>query len=284
MGNDVHLIKWGYARVADGRKYTVDADGLYERRVGERLPAGGGLVRHIGGDGSEDGFSFGMDVEDATDEYESAARQEDGADDSEDGYIDVDEILAEAQAEIDEMRAKAEAQIEADRHQAMDAARSDGYREGYANGMAETQSERDALAQEKLSLEREYDDLVDSLEPRFVDTLCDIYQYIVGVDLSNYRDVVMHLAAKTLRKSEGGGAYIVHVSEEDYEYVSSHKDELALNASAASALEVVEDLTLGKGDALIENDGGLFDCSIGTQMEELGKRLRLLSLNPGAGA
>ena len=53
--------------------------------------------------------------------------------------------------------------------------------------------------------------------------------------------------------------------------------------TGASLLEVVEDITLSKNQALIETDGGIYDCSLGTQLDELGKKLRLLSYEKPVG-
>lgn len=44
-------------------------------------------------------------------------------------------------------------------------------------------------------------------------------------------------------------------------------------------LEVVEDITLHKNECMIETDGGVFDCGLGTQLDELTKRLKLLSFS-----
>ena len=42
-------------------------------------------------------------------------------------------------------------------------------------------------------------------------------------------------------------------------------------------VEVVEDLTLAKNECLIETDSGIYDCGLGTQLEEVKKKLMLLA-------
>lgn len=39
----------------------------------------------------------------------------------------------------------------------------------------------------------------------------------------------------------------------------------------------MKDITLGKGECLIETEGGIFDCGLGTQLSELRQKLKLLS-------
>ena len=79
-----------------------------------------------------------------------------------------------------------------------------------------------------------------------------------------------------MKKTEGGKDYLVHVSRTDYAYVSMYKRKLTEGVKVNS-LEVIEDVTLGENEALIETEGGIFDCSLGTQLTELGQKIRLLS-------
>ena len=55
---------------------------------------------------------------------------------------------------------------------------------------------------------------------------------------------------------------------------------LILSAGAVApnaTVEIVKDITLGKGECLIETEGGIFDCGLGTQLSELRQKLKLLS-------
>lgn len=71
---------------------------------------------------------------------------------------------------------------------------------------------------------------------------------------------------------------MLHVSKEDYPYVSMQKKQIMAGAvSANSFVEVVEDITLSQNECLIETDNGVFDCGLGTQLSELKQKLRLLS-------
>ena len=46
---------------------------------------------------------------------------------------------------------------------------------------------------------------------------------------------------------------------------------------APECIELVEDFALQKGNCIIETDGGIFDCGLQTQMENLRKELQMLS-------
>lgn len=47
--------------------------------------------------------------------------------------------------------------------------------------------------------------------------------------------------------------------------------------STSVKVEIVEDFTLSKNDCIIETTGGIFDCGLGTQLEELNRKLKILS-------
>ena len=55
------------------------------------------------------------------------------------------------------------------------------------------------------------------------------------------------------------------------------KQLMASVAGINSNVEIIEDMTLARTECLIETDGGIFDCGLGTQLGELSKKLKLLS-------
>jgi len=55
------------------------------------------------------------------------------------------------------------------------------------------------------------------------------------------------------------------------------KDELVAALTNPDAnLEIVEDPTLNENECIIETDGGIFDCSVGVELEELSRKLKTL--------
>lgn len=197
----------------------------------------------------------------------------------------LEEIEEEAQAIIEEAKAEAGRILEEARSQSM-SMRADaveegtrqGFDEGYRKGMAEADGLKQELAERRRALEAEYDEMLENLEPRFIETITDVYSHIFGVDLMDNRDILVHLIDSTLRKVESSRTFIVHVSADDYPHVNMQKQTLMEGAVAGRGLiEIIEDIALSKGDCLIETDGGIFDCGVGTQLEELTKKLQVLS-------
>lgn len=191
---------------------------------------------------------------------------------------EAERIVAQARAQAMEIETQARHDAEIQRANAIEEGMKQGYDEGYTRGMSEVDGLKQELAERRRQLEAEFDEMLENLEPRFIDTITDVYSHIFGVDLSDNRDILVHLIDATLRKVESSKTFIVHVSAEDYPYVNMQKQTLMEGAVAGRGLiEIIEDIALGKGDCLIETDGGIFDCGLGTQLEELTKKLQVLS-------
>jgi flagellar assembly protein FliH len=71
----------------------------------------------------------------------------------------------------------------------------------------------------------------------------------------------------------------VKVSKADYPYVLKYKEVLEKTVTKATNIEIIEDVTLSKNQCLIETDGGVFDCSLDVQLDNLTKTLKILSYN-----
>jgi len=189
-----------------------------------------------------------------------------------------EELIARAQEQIEAMKREAEERIEAFEEETLEQWRQQGYREGQMQAAQELEKEKQVLANRGAQLEAEYQDKISHLEPEFVEVLTGIYEEIFKVDLADYKPILLHAIGNTVRNVEGEKNFIVHVSRADYEAVCGAREELygALTTTTAT-MEIIEDLTLGPNQCMIETSNGIYDCSIGSQAEELGRRLRLLS-------
>lgn len=207
------------------------------------------------------------------------------------------ELIAEAQAQIEQMREQALTEIEQIRIQILEEAKSEGYQQGFEQGQNDGfaqghQDGLDSVAQEReqlqveaeqvrAALEDEYQRKIKDLEPIFIDTLTGIYEHIFHVSFKNSRELIVYLIQNTMRNIETGSTYLIHVSKEDYPFASMQKRELIKGTNIAlENVELLEDVTLGKNECMIETGNGVFDCSLGTQLEALNEELRLLSYEP----
>lgn len=312
-----NLLKMGYTNLQDGEKRVIDTNVLMARRM-EALAAKAARTERVGSaeagegfGGSGNGFSAGLSaeqVEGGPAEEETASEtaprsnvikanpdagaNSGGASGAAAANAECDRILADARrvaeellaqaktqasAEADRLLADARTRIAAEREETLSAAREQGYQDGINRAQSEFAAKEKALSEQQKAMEAEYEEMVDSLEPRFVDAITGVYEHLFGVELSSYREILVYLIGAAVCKIEGRD-FLVHVSAEDYPYVSMEKKKLmsALTAPTAT-LELVEDSTLKHNECMIETEGGIFDCGLGTQLAELRQKLKLLS-------
>ncbi len=284
------LYKAGWVRVVDEEKCVIDSNALVAERIEEwenLRRANASALPSFDEEEGESGEEFtsgisGEEIDALFNDGEGVSGVIKAADLS---GPDLEEIEAQAQAILEDAKAEAEriladarSQGESLRADAVEEGTRQGFEEGYAKEVAEVDELKQDLAERRRALEAEYDELLEDLEPRFIETITDVYSHIFGVDLMDNRDILVHLIDSTLRKVESSRTFIVHVSADDYPHVNMQKQTLMEGAVAGRGLiEIIEDIALSKGDCLIETDGGIFDCGVGTQLEELTKKLQVLS-------
>ncbi len=193
-----------------------------------------------------------------------------------------EELIENAKREAEEIVQRAQAEAEALKLKAKEEGFFEGQRAGYSEAMEQAQSEisqrEKELSEKEAFLERTYQEKIKELEPGFVDALTGIYEHIFKVNLKHEKEMIVHLLEVSISRMGAGRDFIIHVSKDDFEAVSAKKDEIRQFVAGKDAtLEVIEDMTLAQAECMIETEGGIFDCSLGVQLEELSKQLQLLS-------
>lgn len=241
------------------------------------------LKQKQGGVISGDGFVQGLQAEDVsallTDGEESVVikAEPDAATLLQQAKDEAAAIVANAKAQADTIVAEAMEQAAISKKNVLEEARMNGYREGINRANKEVEGLKAELANQQSAMQAEYEARYESMEADLVEVITDIYEHIFHVELSSYREILVHLISTTVRKVEGSRSFIIHVSKDDYPFVSMQKKQMMAGLAISSAVDIIEDLTLAKGECFIEADGGIFDCGLGTQLKELRKKLRILS-------
>lgn len=190
------------------------------------------------------------------------------------------EIIDGANLQADEILESARQEAENIKNQAYEEGKLAGSEAGYQDGVAKAEQMAVELEEKARALEAEFEQLADELEPKMVDIITDIYTHVFCVDLQDKKGIVGHLLKNAIKNVESTNGYFIHVSDEDYDEVISSKDELSVGLASTCIIEIIEDVTLSKGECFIEADSGIFDCSLGIELENLKKELRLLAYTP----
>lgn len=269
------VIKQMFAVVDPEEKRVIDVNALMQKRMEafeekSGRPADGGFAAGLDAQETEafpaDGESGNVIKVESPEELLERAREEAAA------------IVAEARAEAMELVERARTEAEVEKNKILGEARQQGYVEGQGKAAAEGKKVRQEYAEKEKQLEAVWEAQLQDMEPQLVDAITGIYEHIFHVELGSYREILAYLISAALHKLEGGHEFVVHVSKEDYPYVSMQKKQILAGTAAGNYnVDVVEDLTLSKNDCMIETDGGIFDCGLGTQLSGLRQKLQLLS-------
>lgn len=273
-----NIVKQYFTVVRSEDKRIIDTNDLAMKRIGEQLAES---------DAGDDGFISGLKAEELVPVDEDICEEEsEGGNAAQTaantGYLveqarkEAITILEEARAEAARITEEARSLMEAEKNKVLTEAGENGYREGLIKAGEEAEALRREYREKEAELESFYRQQIEEMEPKLVDAITDIYQHIFDVELSNHKEILLNLLRSAL-KGAGGRDFLIHVSREDYIYISENRTKLLEVLPSRCELDVVEDQSLAVNECLIETEGGMIDCGLDTQMTELKQKLRLLA-------
>lgn len=258
--------------------------------VAKKLESIAQMVKEDAAGEIEDVFSEGIGATEVAvllaEEEESGMHPEEGIEVSDKGSKTdlqltgktASDIIRKANEEAEQILNNAKKEALQIKEEASRAGKEQGYAEGLKKGADELSHKQQEIEQMKKDLEEDYRAVVDELEPKLVDAITDVYEHVFGIILEEHREIVVHLINTTLFQMDGVRKFLLHVSKDDYPYISMQKKELVAGTGIATEnVDIVEDFSMRKGQCIIETDGAIFDCGFKTQLEELRKQLKILS-------
>ena len=278
-----NLYKAGFIHLGESAR-VIDMYEIMEQRLKEEAQRRSREPEHelVA---AQDGFTEGLNAEKVDvllePDAEAASQQNASIQEQEQLKQEIEEArneLAGLQAQIEQEKEQAQLEIDQMKAKAFEEANEQGYQEGYRKGLDSVQELQKQCEDERLQQEQEYQKKLEEMEPLMVDTLCDVYSHIFKVEAKEHKELVLKLLQDTLLKVDGTGSIIVHVAKEDYAYVQEQKGALLEEAGMQSgSVEIVSDAALARAQCMIETEGGVYDCSLDTELAELKRRLMLLA-------
>lgn len=278
-----NLLKSGWVTIRQEDARVIDSNSLIQKKIRNGLSI---QNRKTGGEevSGGDGFLSGLNAE--TIEYSEDSQDEavlkSPSEEEKEALIreiqQAREELAAVKAEADSMIENAKAEITIMQTKAYEEAKNQGYQEGCRQGTAEADALKNEYAASQKQLEADYQRELEELEPKLIDALTGIYEHIFQVDLSDYKELVTGLLIRTMQKMDDVRIFMVHISREDYHTVINSRERILAETGKGSAkVEFIEDMTLSQSQCFIETENGIYDCSLGTELKELERKLKLLS-------
>ncbi len=209
-----------------------------------------------------------------TDDYQNPGETEEQLQDKLESLKDeCDAMLDEANEEVARRIEEAKSECDAIR----EAARKEGYEAGQLEASKELEAERERLAEYQANLQKEYEEMVRSIEPEMVEVITNVYEHVFGDNFFSRRDVLVCLINKALMHVDSSDRVTICVSQYDYDMLVGMKAALLDKVPYREEPEIMQRDDLAKGQAKIETPFGIIDCSIDTELKELARTLTVLS-------
>ena len=196
--------------------------------------------------------------------------------------IQKEALLRDAQKEVEEYKAQALAAFEAELEERRKAAREDGYRQGFTEGMADAMTqakiERDKLAAEQIQAVEDFltaaararDQLLDNNKEEMKELALAIAEKIIQISLKNSSDIILRMveaATDTHKKCEWAHIYIADCDLKGKAYTVP---ELAAALSHISdRVRVIPMADDESGTCIVELPDVIYDASVSTQLSNI---------------
>ena len=195
-----------------------------------------------------------------------------------------EDLLNEAEERCNEMLEQAKAEAERIIDEAKQSAENlkstaklEGYAEGKESAEAELADARASLDEERNEMLLQYEELVRNIEPQMVEIITNAYEKVFGENFFSRRDVMVCLINRALMHVDNKEQVTINVCPSDYDMLIGMKSSLYEKVSLQLEPNIIQRDDYEKGQAKIETEFGIIDCSVDTELKELSRVLKLLS-------
>ncbi len=187
-------------------------------------------------------------------------------------------IITQARSEADEILEEARVEAEAMKSHYAEEGKKEGYRDGTGQAMQEYAEKEAAIEAEKDQIAAAYRAKEEQMEKVITDAVCDLMERFFAVRFGDDKELLYHLVDNCVLHIESSHQFLIKVGEEGFNFLNEKKSELQEAVGADATLDIVRDPVLGEGQCIIETDGGVFDCSIDTELKNLIKDIKSLNI------
>ena len=201
--------------------------------------------------------------------------------------VQADEILADARRERDKLLEEAREQAKQEAEAAREEARTDGFRQGCAEGLIQARAEWNAKQEEELRRQAEEfrvflekasaarESLIDETQVELCDLSLAIAEKIIHVSLKSSREVVarmIQVATEKLKRREWVHIYVGGCEARDLAQITPE-----LTTALAGLSDHIKIIPMSDGEegaCIIEMPDEIIDASASTQLDNLKDILR----------
>lgn len=194
----------------------------------------------------------------------------------EEAQKEAEKILEDAKKEAEVLIADAQANVRAIQNEASE----QGYREGRQQledefAVKRRELEDDFMTRQEV-LENEYEMKRQDMEKNLVDVILDVFNKVFHIQFDKKKHILMYLIEDAILNIEGDKKFRIKTADNNVLFLENHREEILERVGHGIEIEIVADSSMDGNDCLIETDSGVFDCSLGVQLENLIKDLKSL--------
>ena len=209
----------------------------------------------------EDNVAYKVVLDDAMDTAKSIR---------DDAIIQAAKIISDANIEAEAIRENA---------------RQEGFNKGMEEGSMEAMKKADVYLE---NLKKEQNELViqnniaiensiNDTEKKLIDLTCALVEKLTGINVANYKSVMLHMINNALNEVETSKKFVIRVSEDNYNYVYDNHDRISGATNPNIDIEIYADVNLDRQQCIIESENGIIDLSMDVQIRNLITAIKLLS-------
>ena len=148
-----------------------------------------------------------------------------------------------------------------------------GYREGMAKAAEESSGIRAQAADVLEQAEKIRRNTMESLETEIIDLACEIAEKLLSMQLNMDKEVVLGVAAESLRMVADRLNVVLYINPDELELVENRMEELKSIIPARGQFQIVSDSAIQPGGCKVETEQGWVDATMETRREALLKAL-----------
>ena len=187
-------------------------------------------------------------------------------------------IITQAQSDADEILENARAEADAMKSHYAEEGKKEGYRDGTGQAMQAYAEKEAELEAEKERMAAAYRDREEQMERVITDAVCDLMERFFNVQFGDNKELLYHLVDNCVLHIESSHQFLIKVNDEGFATLNEKKPELQAAVGADAQRDIVRDPLLSDGQCIIETDGGVFDCSLDTELKNLIKDIKSLNI------
>ena len=192
--------------------------------------------------------------------------------------VNVEELLEEANMRAEQIISEANDQAEQIRIQAHQSGLEEGLNQARLQGQEAEEALKMQYQKRVLALEEEYNQKFEQMESQIVDAFADIIREVLAVDIHQYSEIISELILRTVKKLDTPKQLSIYVAPDHYMAVRGIEHILTDYIGKGAELEIVRDDKLLETQCKIETERGIYDCGFDTQLNNLMKKLKMLSI------